>query len=411
MKNLREKLFALISLLIIFSFLIYLPYAYLKGVRTDAEKLGNNRLYTSFKGRSFEKINTKINHLEIDLQNMILNRFPFYDETVSLINRSELAADKKLLYRFSNYIPVKSDNGIFYYDNIAQNRYYRLLSSNEKELKNSMHKASNYYNNYYKAAREAVPNVKMAVFAVPMTWRSGASFYPYDDFSIFSDFSSSLDPEIKSGILNIKDENTFNRYFFKTDHHWNIYGAYSGYLEICKLLNIKKPVEVKSFSRLPNVKFRGSMSRTLLSESYFDNFDMANFDLPSYNIKVNGAANPQGFTRKQEYLNGTFPDSIYENHYGNFYHADVALIEYDFGNLSGKGNLLLIADSLSNCIEPQIASHYNKTFVIDQRMYGKENPNWLKSFLKKHRIDQILILSTTNGIYNNYPGNIGLEEK
>ena len=151
MKNLREKLFALISLLIIFSFLIYLPYAYLKGVRTDAEKLGNNRLYTSFKGQSFEKINTKINHLEIDLQNMILNRFPFYDETVSLINRSELAADKKLLYRFSNYIPVKSDNGIFYYDNIAQNRYYRLLSSNEKELKNSMHKASNYYNNYYKA--------------------------------------------------------------------------------------------------------------------------------------------------------------------------------------------------------------------------------------------------------------------
>ena len=182
-----------------------------------------------------------------------------------------------------------------------------------------MHKASNYYNNYYKAAREAVPNVKMAIFAVLMTWRSGASFYPYDDFSIFSDFSSSLDPEIKSGILNIKDENTFNRYFFKTDHHWNIYGAYSGYLEICKLLNIKKPVEVKSFSCLLTVKFRGSMSRTLLSESYFDNFDMANFDLPSYNIKVNGAANPQGFTRKQEYLNGTFPDSIYENHYDNFY--------------------------------------------------------------------------------------------
>ena len=232
MKNLREKLFALISLLIIFSFLIYLPYAYLKGVRTDAEKLGNNRLYTSFKGQSFEKINTKINHLEIDLQNMILNRFPFYDETVSLINRSELAADKKLLHKFSDYIPVKSDNGIFYYDNIAQNRYYRLLSNNEKELKNSMHKASYYYNNYYKAAREAVPNVKMAVFAVPMTWRSGASFYPYDEFSIFSDFSSSLDPEIKSGILNIKDENTFNRYFFKTDHHWNIYGAYSGYIEI-----------------------------------------------------------------------------------------------------------------------------------------------------------------------------------
>ena len=85
------------------------------------------------------------------------------------------------------------------------------------------------------------------------------------------------------------------------------------------------------------------MSRTLLSESYFDNFDMTNFDLPSYTIKVNGAANPQGFTHKQEYLNGTFPDSIYENHYGNFYHADVALIEYDFGNLSGKGNLLLIA--------------------------------------------------------------------
>ena len=84
MKNLREKLFALISLLIIFSFLIYLPYVYLKGVRTDAEKLGNNRLYISFKGQSFEKINTKINHLEIDLQNMILNRFPFYDETIGV---------------------------------------------------------------------------------------------------------------------------------------------------------------------------------------------------------------------------------------------------------------------------------------------------------------------------------------
>lgn len=414
MKILREKIFAAVAVFIIFSFLIYLPFAYFSGKKSSAADLGNNRLYSDFTGESFCKFKTKINHIEVDLQNMILNRFPFYDSIVGGINSAEHFSDKIICKNKYGYVPVLYSNGVFYYDNIHKKRYYRLLDYNENAIKDSIKYASAYYNRYFEAAHKANPDISMSIFAVPMTWdpkaNSSEFFYPYDEFALYKLFSKNLSENIKSDILNVNSSKDFEKYFFKTDHHWNIHGAYAGYLEAGKLMGIDEPARNIEIRTLEKVKFRGSISRTLLSESYFDIFEIPEADLPYHIIKVNGSPAPINFSMKNEYLRGKFPNSTYENHYGNFYHPDVGLIEYDFQS-PHKGNLLLIGDSLSNCIEDLLASHYNKTFIIDQRLYESQDTNWMSSFVSNNHITDILIMSSTNGIYNHYPDKIGLEVK
>ncbi len=430
MKNLQDKIFSIISLAIIFSLFAYLPYAYFANKKSNAEALGNNVLYRDFTGERFNKFKSEINHFETDILNMVMNRFPGYDNIVSGLSGIDSKLDMLLFSSSIGYMPLKLKDNILYYDDIKNKRYCRFLAFPQKS-----DIATEYYNRYYDVAKSANPAVKMSIFAVPMTWQvpSGEKkLSPYDEFKTFFAFSSNLKSEISTSILNVPDASLHKQYFFKTDHHWSIRGAYAGYLQICRLLNIDNPIKVSNFQKLKNVKFRGSVARTLLSDKYYDEFEYIDMDavVPSnsYIIKVNGAVPPKEFSLKSEYLlhdghneiserRTSDSQSIYDNIYGNFHHMDVGLIEYDFtpGSMNHAvanrlGNLLIIGDSLSNCIEPLIASHFTKTYVVDQRMYGHENPNWLASFVKEKKITDILILSSTNGLYISFPENIGVRQ-
>ena len=75
------------------------------------------------------------------------------------------------------------------------------------------------------------------------------------------------------------------------------------------------------------------------------------------------------------------------DHYRELYGADFGEIVYDYKN--DKENLLIIANSYSNSINGLIASHFNKTYIVDPRHYKNFN---YQSYITNNNIDKVLVI-------------------
>lgn len=192
--------------------------------------------------------------------------------------------------------------------------------------------------------------------------------------------------------FSLNSYNDLEEYFYQTDHHWNYKGSYKGYTEIIELLfgkkeKVLKPLKVEQF----NVIFNGSASRKSLTNLSNERFAVFTFNTPRYKSYINDKAKNYG--SKENYLNNNYKSDLYTNHYSLYYGGDFAKVEYDFNN-KNKENLLILATSYSNAINDLIASHFNKTYVIDLRFY-KEHYNQdldINKFIKNNNIDKVLIM-------------------
>ena len=94
------------------------------------------------------------------------------------------------------------------------------------------------YSRYLPAFVEAVnsfakehPNQRIVVFNAEVTWLSeNDPLYPLTSEPLDNDFVSKnlfdkLDPSVVGIDLRLDDSSSFNEDFFRTDHHWNIFGA------------------------------------------------------------------------------------------------------------------------------------------------------------------------------------------
>ena len=117
----------------------------------------------------------------------------------------------------------------------------------------------------------------------------------------------------------------------------------------------------------------------------------ADRDVVEYLNTLNGKRGTYG--RLKAYLSGRFSSDPLTNHYAACYGGDYGEIIYDFGT-EGKGNLLLIASSYSNPINALIASHFDRTCVIDLRYYESYagHPFDASGYIQEHPVDTVLYL-------------------
>jgi hypothetical protein len=181
------------------------------------------------------------------------------------------------------------------------------------------------------------------------------------------------------------------RWFYQTDHHWNDQGFYRGYQEILKLL---KPDDAPAGpgERLEtDAVFNGSYARVTKSLRADEHFVVRSFDLPKYAVTLNGKRGTYG--KLKSYLSGRFSSEPLTNHYANCYGGDYGEIVYDFST-EDRGRLLLVASSYSNPINALIASHFDRTYVIDLRYYEAYAGHVFdpSAYVKEHSIDTVLVL-------------------
>ena len=209
-------------------------------------------------------------------------------------------------------------------------------------------------------------------------------------FDLADYLKNNLEGDYKIGILDNYSYENYTKLFFKTDHHWNYEGSYQGYKEIHDLLDIDedyiKPSGVKSAKN----KFFGSTAKLSKMVTHGETFNYYTFDYEEHAVYLNG--------RKGLYTNTNRNTSKkYTNYYELIYGRDGVILEYNF-NDSDKDNLLIIASSYSNPINELIASHFNKTYVLDLRAYRNDNnsPINLKEYIKWNKIDKVLVIASTD---------------
>ena len=202
-------------------------------------------------------------------------------------------------------------------------------------------------------------------------------------------FISQLNPDITYSSMEINDLHDHEEYFFKSDLHWNAKGAYKAYCDIIDMINddydIGEPKAIKEEMVYP-YSFYGNVANKLGSYGDTDQIsDLVLEGINDFDLYVDGEEYDL-YRDKEEYKeNGN--QTIYSD-YHVYFGENNFLRVFDFHDES-KPNLLFFGDSYKNTNMMWIASHFNKTIIIDLR--SRPDDFDLDRYINEYDIDVALI--------------------
>lgn len=367
-------------LLMIFSVLLCYPITYLL-IRKNIISLD----YSNFKEAPLKegtsiitKLDNKIISLKTSIENRVTNYFPFYSSINYLYSDVNSFINQKIYDNYSfSYLGMNTDNEYVY----QNNDFYILKSAiNNNKLDDMFQKQLSFYEQLldediklyiYLPNRYEFTNLNSADITI-RTKRN------YIDKLLLKETD-----EFKIAELEINDNAEYAKYFYKTDHHWNSYGAYQGYKDIISMMNFE-PLNLDITKT--NIKYYGSIAKATAQNDIYDNFMYIDYN-GDYDVKVNGFENTK---YKPKVIKNS--NNIYYDYYVSFYNGMFGEVCFDY-NDDSKENLLIISDSYAWQIDEIIASHFNKTFVVNVR-YDKFINGTLEysNFIKENNITRVLVL-------------------
>ncbi len=180
----------------------------------------------------------------------------------------------------------------------------------------------------------------------------------------------------------------YEKYFYKTDHHWNNIGSFKGYKDLVKLMDLKNPVTIKDEYTFVDALSGSKALETGTTDYKKEDFKVYIYDLPPLEVKVNGSSVLE--YGGEVVLANRNVDKI---SYGDYYGGDFGETVFNTGNIMNK-SVLVIGDSYDNAILNPLASHFYKTYAIDLRYYELENgiPFDFDSYVKNNYIDTVLFI-------------------
>lgn len=202
-------------------------------------------------------------------------------------------------------------------------------------------------------------------------------------------------PEDRAGRLAVDNFEDYSRYYLKTDHHWCYRGSYQGYTEILRML-APEETPLRPLETVALGKSSGSKAAGVGIYGFEEDFAAYRFAYPDMTITINGQpAEDYGsqsiwFRRADEGRPATTEDGLL---YGGFYGGDNGEVVFDTGR-PGRDKLLILGDSYDNAIIKLLASHFDRTYAVDQRYYEAENgaPFDLSEYIRAHGITKVLVI-------------------
>ncbi|MDM5246443.1 DHHW family protein [Lysinibacillus sp. G4S2] len=186
----------------------------------------------------------------------------------------------------------------------------------------------------------------------------------------------------------MKNDFSAERNFYKTDHHWTMRGAYSGYEALMKTMSERLgetiepiPYEEANTYCLPN-KFAGSWNKILYMT--VDNQDQICYNEPasfSTQFTIYDGTIEDGVTAPYEAVYGrakqTSPDKVVN--YADAYSRDFAELTIVNNDYDSDKHIVVIKDSYFNAIQFHVASHFKKMTILDLRYLDKDLIPYLQS--------------------------------
>ena len=326
-----------------------------------------------------------INRGKTAIENRVNNFFPLYH---SISNISSFVNSKldETLYNFLNLSTYHSVGNTSEDEVILKDDEHLILINitSKDKLEKNMEKQINFFNKISK-----LPTNTYIYFA------NRYEFYQFDNVNYVNNmyhykeaFKKRLN-DIKFGELDIKSKDEYLKYFFKSDHHYNMYGAYQSYKDIMTLMN-EIPKEGNVF-KVEDINYRGSMAKRSHIGEIIDNLYDIDIDLGEHKILVNDSEDLDLY--KEHKIKNT--KNIYYDHFVAYFNGMYGKIFYDFNNNSNR-NLLILGDSFTWQIDNLIASHFDKTYIFNLN-YVDYKIN-MDDFVKENGITDILFLYETSAV-------------
>lgn len=197
--------------------------------------------------------------------------------------------------------------------------------------------------------------------------------------------------EVKEALTGQLDKATYvdfpsshqNReaWFYKTDHHWNMDGAYEGYKILAEALGHGDSLVVKGEKNYESPAFYGSYTRDGLFDDFSDTVFDYNFDLPLYEVKIDGEKQDmESLVHSQDERT----DVKFASRYSGRFHGEFKEIEITNPELTDGSKLLIVGDSFTNCIERLLATHYETTVVFDPRDTAGNDGETVAEMIERH---------------------------
>ena len=182
-----------------------------------------------------------------------------------------------------------------------------------------------------------------------------------------------------------------------TDHHWNIQGAFRAYERMASALGFRDELLVPAHLVTYDApSFRGTFARRGLETRYVDQMTDYEFaDFPQLSITIDGAeASMDSLVHWKNYQAANVGANAFTSRYAEYFHTDYGLITLENEESDSRQDLLIVADSYSNCMERFLAVHYRTTYVLDPR----HDDETIDAFLAQHQdvSDVLFIMRSPN---------------
>ena len=291
--------------------------------------------------------------------------------------------------------PAQPDKNSYTYKEVVAGKLYKLDDSGY--IVEKPHAPEEYeFELYDPKMLEAVTFPKYLYFIECSESADFNDLYKYNAFDYIKEHMPKMTGYDK---LNYNSFDEYKTLFYQTDHHWNYQGSYIGYTQIIRMLEgpdveVLKPVRTHVY----NTIYNGSLARDNLLKCSTEKFTVYEYDLPPYKTYVNDEEKEYGY-RSLYVSDDDFPHKAYSNHYGMYYGDDWAKVVYDF-NCPEKENLLILGTSFTNSVNELLASHYNKTHVLDFRHYRKQYGERINAqkYMEENNISKMVIIGNISSL-------------
>lgn len=190
----------------------------------------------------------------------------------------------------------------------------------------------------------------------------------------FVDVRSRFKSETQSG----------NQIYYRTDHHWTSFGAYTAYNQLMNTLG-KTPAKKSTFKVESYPDFYGTTYST--SGFWLNMSDSVElWKNPKNDNKIKLDITEGNDTNSYDSL--FFPKHLEEDDkYPVFIDGNHAMETITNDNVK-SGKLLVVKDSFAHCIAPFLAENYHTVTLVDPRYYK----NSVSKLIKEGKYDEVLVL-------------------
>ena len=367
----NKKVFVRLFLIFLFSIFVFVPLK---------EVLIRLKIVDFYKGdnwviieKSDNPVNDKILSVKANIENRYNNYFPFYNSINSLYYNSIINVDS--LYLDNVYLKDNNDKDHIYYS--KNNNYFFLTNRySSKELDRRMEEQASFYNDI----NNKYPDLNLALY-IPLRYESTTIGNINNNHDRVIKFTNKLNSSIKYKLFDSDSIDNYLKYFYRTDHHYNSYGAEKAYLDILEMYGIDNNLNIEH--KIIKDEYRGSMAKSTLLKRTSDKLSV--MDIPN-NLKVNinhkdykpleipDKSNPF-YDYYVKYFNGGYDEIIYQN------------------DSNYNRNLLIIGDSMAWQLDYLLAYNFDTTIIVNTK-YGKwiNNDLILNDYIKEHNITHMLFL-------------------